>query len=152
MRRFVGACFVVASMLTLVLTRTGLDFIVHHDLEFYGLEFSYDWAQSYWDMMFLENLATGFMAFCVYMLNRPATKKNLTTGLLVAATFCLLVLNLDVLWFVIGGSFPAEDVVWWWMWPSDYGVTWTTSSQIIFTVALNVSVALLWIGWHRLSS
>ncbi len=124
-----------------------IDFIIHNTLYKYGLQFSYEWANTYWLTYNLIFIAFGFALSITYWAASNKTKKDLKLSLALMGTITLLTIGglQDILFFVLwNGGLPQSSVVWWWMpWTSIVG-TWNSIAQIALTTLTScVSAAVM---------
>ena len=137
-----------------VLSVTRIDFIVHNVLYQYGLNFSYEWASSYWAMLGNVFILVSALIVIAYLMGaKEINKHTLSIGLLLGFSVYALGVNLDLLWFTVFlGELPVLSEHWWWM-PMDgfLGVKWTTLHQILYTLAFNVTMIGLWVSRVKLS-
>ena len=133
----------------IVLSMTQIDFIVHNVLYQYGLNFSMEWASSYWTMLGSVFILVSALIVITYLMGvQEINKRSLSTGLLLGFSVYVLGVNLDLLWFTAFlRELPALSEHWWWM-PMDgfLGVKWTTLHQILYTLAFNVALIGLWVS------
>jgi hypothetical protein len=125
-----------------------IDYIVHSTLYLYGLNFSYDWANTYWlTYSFVFFVFGSAMAFCYYA-GSLKNFQNKKIALAIFASINLLALCglQDVLFFVLwSGSLPSGTLVWWWsMWTYVFG-TWNTQMQVSLTGLGLILVTATWI-------
>jgi len=129
-----------------------MDFIVHSTLYHYGLKFSPEWAEPYWTTLSLLTITYSATVFTVYLLNKPKNKRTVLEASLLAFTAYMITLNLDLVWFMYAGGLPSLDTVWSWMPQARLlGLQWTTLDQTIFTAAVNIATAFLWMLKWRLA-
>ena len=108
-----------------------IDFIINSVLYNYGLEFSYNWANTYWLTYNFTFVVFSAVAAFIYWLGSPKTScdKKVVVALLVTINLLALGGLQDILYFVFwAGGLPVNNVVWWWsQWRGVFG-TWNTVS------------------------
>jgi hypothetical protein len=117
-----------------------IDYIVHATLYQYGLQFSYDWANSYWFTYNALFVLFAVMAGVTYWLASNKTTRDLKLSLALLGTIVFLALGglQDILYFTLwGGGLPPTSIVWWWVpWANILG-TWNSQMQIGFTTIMS---------------
>jgi hypothetical protein len=147
LKRVYALFFVLLTVLFFVLM-SKIDYIVHATLYQYGLQFSYDWANTYWLTYNLVYFAFGLtLAFAYYVGSQKAMPNKKIAiaifGSISLLAFCGLQ---DLLFFVLwAGSLPPDTLVWWWsMWAPVFG-TWNSQMQIALTGLGFACVTATWI-------
>jgi uncharacterized membrane protein len=126
-----------------------IDFIVNSVLYNYGLEFSYNWANTYWltySFVFVVfSAVTGF--FYWFGSRKTAFDKRFVVALIVTINLLALGGLQDILFFTIwAGGLPGNSVVWWWsQWMGIFG-TWNSLLQLDLMLGMVGFSVLTW-GW-----
>ncbi len=122
-----------------------IDYIVHATLYEYGLQFSYDWANSYWFTYNTLFVLFAVMAGVTYWFASNRTYRALKLSLALFGTILFLAIGglQDILYFTLwGGGLPPTSVVWWWVpWANILG-TWNSLMQISFTIIMSITSIL----------
>ena len=114
-----------------VLVLTRIDFLVHSTLYDYGLIFSYSWAVEYWYLY----------AILYQLVIVPLSLWTRNLYFFFAAQAFVLSATQDLFFFGLWcGSFPPETVNWWWMPTYRIFGFWSTSTQFVFSILVNVLV------------
>ena len=138
------------TLLLVLLSATGIDYIVHRQLYSYGLVFSFDWAIPYWIALTVLFITVGFQTSASYWVSRRETARNKATGAMLGLTVIWVYIGgyIDLLWWVFDRSFPPTDLEWWWS-PFHWalGLDWRTGDQLVYTLVMTIILAILWVGW-----
>lgn len=115
-----------------------LDHIIHSDLYSHGLIFSYAWADPYW-------IAINSMFLVVWgLMTLGATKSRRSIAMFI--TILGEWLAFDSFFFLYHGSFPTNDVIWFWTgWYRFFNVQWTTAYQHVYFTIIMIGIVLTWI-------
>ena len=136
------------SIFSFFLLMSRIDFIVHGTLYHHGLQFSYAWANEYWIMYIGTFIAFSVAISLMYWLGSNKTARDLKFSLGLFATVIILAVTAleDVMVYLLwAGGLPPADFVWWWApWIHLFG-TWTTTMQLLLTLAGIFATILLWI-------
>jgi len=143
----------IAATLATFLCLTGIDFIVHSVLYYYGLRFDVEWADPYWTVLTLSFLSIAVLAALTYMMNENGEKR---TALLIFLTIFGLYQAglLDILWIVLWATFSFQDPyiltnVWWWSPYYRYlSIPWRVQHQILLLI---IATSLLSLAWVKLA-
>jgi len=145
-RALKGAALIIL-ILSFFCLMSRIDYIVHGVLYDYGLNFSYDWAVDYWLTYNLTFLAFSIIVSFSYWFGSNKSAKNLKFAIALSLTINALAVGglQDILFFVLwAGGLPPNNVIWWWApWKYMLG-TWTSLTQIGFTVLMTVSTMFVW--------
>jgi hypothetical protein len=146
--RFVKAGLLAVLIFLFFVLISRIDYIVHDVLYDYGLNFSYEWANSYWFAYNSIFLVFSAVVVAAYWLGSNKTRSDLKVSAALFATISLLALGglEDILFFVLwSGGLPSVNVVWWWApWISITG-TWNSLIQVSFTTLTACLSAITWL-------
>ena len=138
------------TLFLVVLSATWIDYIVHYQLYFYGLVFSFEWAVPYW-------VAMTVLFVTAVSRSPPRTgyseeKRRDTRQLAHYWALPWSGSTLEGISIFSGGflhrSFPPTSLEWWWS-PFHWalGLDLRTSDQLVYVSAMTTILAVLWIGW-----
>ncbi|MCK4482489.1 hypothetical protein KAU55_04635 [Candidatus Bathyarchaeota archaeon] len=138
---------IALSILSFFCLMSRIDFIVHETLYHYGLQFSYKWANEYWEAYTATFIAFSVIIGIVYWFGSNKTVKDLRISLGLVVTVNILMIGglQDIMFYVFwNGGLPPNDVIWWWVpWSHLLGM-WNSSMQIVFTAFTLLVTVFLW--------
>jgi hypothetical protein len=139
------------TVFLVLLSATWIDYIVHGQLYSYGLVFSFDWAVHYWLALSVLFVTIGLQTSASYWVSRRETARHKATSILLGLTVIWVYIGgyLDLLhWLVFYRSLPPADLEWWWS-PFHWvlGLDWRTGDQLVYSAAMTIILAALWVGW-----
>lgn len=148
MKKWIDELLVVILIQMFLFFMTSIDYIVHHVLYKYGLIFSYNWANTYWILLFLTFQSVALLAAVTYWLNREHPRKLTVFAIWMTITAEHLGCFLDTLWFIIQyiitGSFIGWTTNWWWMFQSRIIGFWNLQINIIYNIIWLVPLIYVW--------
>lgn len=124
-----------------------IDYIVNGVLYNHGLSFSYEWATDYWLTYNLTFLTFSIIVSFSYWYGSNKTAKNLKFSIALLLTINALAMGglQDIMFYILwAGGLPPNNVTWWWApWRYVLG-TWTSQTQIGFTLIMLCSTIFIW--------
>ena len=147
--------YYIVALHFVMVTLTGIDYIVHNWLYNHGLKFSYSWAWPYWILLTLTFLGLGLVGATAYNIDRSKEFYNLRVKPRRRKLFAVFITIfgeyffgfLDTLWFTIHGlagkGVPWTANWWWSPWSTIFG-HWDLRMNIVLNVIAGLLLIALW--------
>ncbi len=138
----------IAILQLVLLCITGIDYIVHHTLYSYGLQFSNTWAIPYWFLLDLSFVTIALLAVSAYKIDKD--NFSLGTTIAIFVTICAEVFGgfLDTLWFTIAGIMTGNWHLgfqnWSWHIYSRVFNVYSIKENLCLNLVVLILLAVLW--------